>query len=134
MLDMFCGPFVVQAVGINTVTLDIPGRANNVINVAAVKRYAESRRFPQEHVNVLPPPLSENATKQQVQAIMNQRKGGYRQTVLQYLVRFKGYGPEHDSWLAAEDLDSLYGTTYRKALTSFKKAPVQPPRRRKGKG
>ena len=45
----------------------------------------------------------EGEEEYEVEAVLDSRRYG-RWKKLQYLVHWKGWGPEHDSWEAAEDL------------------------------
>ena len=63
----------------------------------------------------------EGEEEYEVEEVLNSRRYG-RWRKLQYLVRWKGWGPEHDSWEAAEDLTNAPDLV-KKFYTKFPKAP-----------
>lgn len=100
----FIGPFrVTGSVNDNAVTLDLPpllGALHSTFNISRLKLYRDGReRFPDRPQRFTQPPAVDRDTNgvasYEVESITAQRGAGARRELL---VRWKGYGAEHDEW------------------------------------
>ena len=101
----YIGPFrVVGTVNENAVKLDLPpllGALHSTFNISRLKLYRDgSPAFPHRPQRFSQPPAvdadTNGAALYEVECVVAQRgKSGARQL----LVRWKGYGPEHDEWI-----------------------------------
>jgi len=57
----------------------------------------------------------------EIEAILDAKKGQFEKNQFGYLVKWKGYGPEHNSWVAEEDAGNATGLI--KAYWDKKKSP-----------
>ena len=108
----FVGPVrVVERVGAVAYKLALPStwRCHDVFHVSLLRPFVPGRQPPPP-----PPEWGENGLEWEVQAILDDRVSG-RSRERQFLVRFAGYGPEHDEWVARRDLscDELLGEYLR---------------------
>ena len=93
------GPFTItERIGPLGYKLDLPDsmKVHDEFHVSFLKLYHADGR-------VQPPPIPElidNELEFEVDKILNHRLVKGRQRKLEYLLRFTGYGPEHDMWLA----------------------------------
>jgi hypothetical protein len=106
----FIGPFTVTgSVNDNAVTLDLPPllRAlHSTFNISRLKLYRDgSKLFPGRPQRLYQAPAVDRDTNgvasYEVEAIVAQRGAGARRELL---VRFKGYGAEHDEWQLRNEL------------------------------
>jgi hypothetical protein len=106
----YIGPFrVISLVNDNAAVLDLPpllGALHSTFNISRLKLYRDGReRFPDRPLRLTQPPAVDRDTngdaEYEVDAVMAQRRFGPQQ---QLLVRWKGYGPEHDSWEPREEV------------------------------
>jgi hypothetical protein len=106
----FIGPFrVVGSVNDNAVTLDLPpllGALHSTFNISRLKQYRDGRSaFPGRPQRLHQPPAVEKDTngvaEYEVDSVVAQRGSGSRRELL---IRWKGYGPEHDEWQARSEL------------------------------
>ena len=78
-------------------------KIHNVFNVGRLEKYVEDtfRRKPYP----LPPVITANDKEEyEIESILNsRRKGPYN---VEYLVRWKSYGPEEDSWISSKDMEN----------------------------
>jgi hypothetical protein len=103
--DKWRGPYrVIEKVGRASYRLDMPAgwRGYNVFNRDRLKPYHEPEFDVQRHVTApSPPQLIEGEEEWEVEAIHG---GRTRKGAKQYLVRWKGYTPENDTWEPEENL------------------------------
>ena len=106
----FIGPFrVIGSVNDNAVTLDLPpllGALHSTFNVSRLKLYREGRaQFPSRPQQLHQPPAVEQDTNgvanYEVEAVLAQRGVGVKRELL---IRWKGYGSEHDQWQRRSEL------------------------------
>eukprot|EP00983_Pelagomonas_calceolata_P021673 679004-Pelagomonas_calceolata.AAC.1 len=105
------GPFRVEdMVGLVAVHLQLPpqwSRIHNVFHVHVVKQYLSREQRPNGLGITPPPPVAwhEGEPLYEFEALLDHRvmKRDRRQ-VLEFLVRWKGYSSEHDTWEPREDL------------------------------
>jgi hypothetical protein len=100
MKEVFSGPFKILQVGEGYVELDLPPRMriHRRVNVNKIKEY---------HPPVIPheePAPEEDGSYEVESLIKKKRIVRGRKYVLQYLVRWKGYGPENDEWIDRSEL------------------------------
>src|SRR5258708_32619192 len=77
-------------------------KIHNVFNVGRLEKYVEDT-FGRKPIP-LPPVITANDEEEyEIERILNsQRKGPYK---VEYLVRWKNYGPEEDSWINSSDME-----------------------------
>lgn len=106
----YIGPFrVMGAVNDNAVTLELPpllGALHPTINISRLKLYRDGRSlFPDRPQRLQQPPAVETDTngvaRYEVECALAQRGSGARRELL---VRWKGYGAEHDEWRPRKEL------------------------------
>jgi len=106
----YIGPFAVTgSVNDNAVTLELPpllGALHPTFNISRLKLYRDgSERFPTRPQRLSAPPATDTDTNgvasYEVEAVLAQR-GALRHR--QLLVRWKGYGAEHDEWQPRREL------------------------------
>jgi hypothetical protein len=107
----YIGPFrVLGCVNDNAVTLELPpllGALHPTVNIARLKLYRDDggALFPGRPQRLQQPPAvtadTNGVTSYEVEAVLAQRGGGARRELL---VRWKGYGAEHDEWKARSEL------------------------------
>ena len=106
----YVGPFkVIGTVNDNAVTLELPpllGALHPTFNVSRLKPYRDSgTRFPGRPRRLAQPPAVETDTNgvasYVVECAMAQRGAGANR---QLLVRWQGYGAEHDEWIRRSEL------------------------------
>jgi hypothetical protein len=106
----YIGPFAVTgSVNDNAVTLELPpllGALHPTFNISRLKLYRDgSERFPTRPQRLSAPPAvsadTNGVASYEVEAVLAQRGGRGRQELL---VRWKGYGAEHDQWQPRTEL------------------------------
>jgi hypothetical protein len=106
----YIGPFrVVGRVNDNAVTLSLPpllGALHSTFNISRLKPYRDGRTaFPGRPQRLHQQPAVEADTngvaEYEVEAVMAQRSRGGRRELL---IRWVGYGPEHDQWQLRSEL------------------------------
>jgi hypothetical protein len=106
----FIGPFTVAgSVNNNAVTLDLPpllGALHPTFNISRLKVYRDGRSlFPTRPQQLHQPPAvltdSNGAASYEVESVLAQRGSAGRRELL---VRWKGYGAEHDEWQRRSEL------------------------------
>jgi hypothetical protein len=97
LLPKWIGPFkVVSKVGPVSYRLEMnPGwRVHPAFHVSLLKLYKTDGR-----IRPPPPPIElEGALAYEVETILKHRTTGRKRPKTSYLIRWKGYGPEHNSW------------------------------------
>lgn len=106
----YIGPFrVVGSVNDNAVTLDLPlllRALHPTFNITRLKPYRDGRAlFPNRPLPLQQPPAvdtdTNGAARYEVEAVLAQRGNHARREML---VRWKGYGAEHDEWQRRTEL------------------------------
>jgi hypothetical protein len=106
----YVGPFrVLGTVNDNAVTLDLPpllGALHPTFNITRLKPYRDgSTAFPDRPQRLPQPPAVDKDTngvsQYEVESVVAQRGKGVRRELL---VRWKGYGSEHDEWIRRNEL------------------------------
>jgi hypothetical protein len=103
-LPKFVGPFKVLAkVGSVAYRLELPPtmRIHNVFHVALLQPYSASGTYQP------PPPMLAEDGQQEVNMVLAHRERRRRHLVtLEYLIRWAGCGPEHDTWEPVKSVPS----------------------------
>jgi hypothetical protein len=120
-MPRFDGPFLIVDVNpdASTVTLDIPSAPNlfPTFHTAHVKPHQENDdlKYPSRSLTRPGPILVEDVPEYTVERILDHKK--LRGDNYKYLVRWTGYGPEDDLWIAGRDLEDVEALdTYLKQL------------------
>jgi len=110
----FIGPYKIkEIVSSNTVKLELPSivRIHSVVNISRIRRYigqVEGQRKEQPA-----PVIIEGEEEWEVERILNKRKVRGRD---KYLVRWKGFTAEYDTWEGRENLKNA-----KEAIKEFEK-------------
>lgn len=106
LMPKWIGPFkVIQAIGKNAYKLDLPTtlRVHNVFNVSLLKPYLSDGKIQPPQ-----PTIVAGEAWYEVEEILDHREVKWGRGVRrEYLVRWKGYGSEHDSWEPERDIKKL---------------------------
>jgi hypothetical protein len=98
LLPRWCGPFkVLKAIGPVAYKLELPEnmKIHNVFHVALLKAYRSDTRS----YDPPPPIMIDGDIEFEVETILSHRdKKRGRGTTREYLVKWTGYGPEHNTW------------------------------------
>ena len=134
----YLGPFTVDKI-ISPVAykLQLPPtlKIHPVFHVSLLQPWHTDAEFPQ-HQEVAPPgPVVEDDNQYTVHSLLDKRRVRYgRRQVIQYLVRWEGYGPQDDTWVAETDIeDSLkrdYNATHHAQLPTVNRSTRHGVRRR----
>ncbi|CAI7909152.1 unnamed protein product, partial [Closterium sp. NIES-53] len=106
----FCGPFRVEAqVTPATFCLRLPTtwKLHNTFHVQLLKPYKDPNQ--QIQGRQLPPPpsvLIQDEQEYEVECVLTHRRRGGK--TLEFLIRWKGYDPSEDSWVAEADMGNAH--------------------------
>ncbi|CAI7918000.1 unnamed protein product [Closterium sp. NIES-54] len=112
----FCGPFLVEAqVTPVTFHLRLPDtwKLHNAFHVQLMKPYKDpNQQFQGRKLPPPPPVLIQDEPEYEVERVLtNRRRGG---KTLEFLLRWKGYDPNEDSWVVEADMGNA-----RRALKDY---------------
>ncbi|CAI7917294.1 unnamed protein product [Closterium sp. NIES-54] len=112
----FCGPFLVEAqVTPVTFRLRLPDtwKLHNAFHVQLLKPYKDpNQQFQGRQLPPPPPVLVQDEPEYEVERILTHRHRGGK--TLEFLLRWKGYNPTEDSWVAEADMGNA-----RRALKDY---------------
>ncbi|CAI5485838.1 unnamed protein product [Closterium sp. Naga37s-1] len=112
----FCGPFLVEAqVTPVTFRLRLPDawKLHNAFHVQLLKPYKDpNQQFQGRQLPPPPPVLVQDETEYEIERVLSHRRRGGR--TLEFLIRWKGYDPTEDSWVAEADMGNA-----RRALKDY---------------
>ena len=117
------GPFTITKI-ISPVVyqLELPGHwaIHNVFHASLLTPYKEMEEHGTNYVQP-PPDVIEGEDEYEVERIMDSRRHGQKRK-LQFLIRWKGYSPAHDSWEDATGVNApvLVEEYYRRKLTAVR--------------
>ncbi|CAI7881856.1 unnamed protein product, partial [Closterium sp. NIES-54] len=102
----FCGPFLVEAqVTPVTFHLRLPNtwKLHNAFHVQLLKPYKDpNQQFQGRQLPPPPPVLIQEEPEYEVERVLTHRRRGGK--TLEFLLRWKGYGPTEDSWVVEVDM------------------------------
>ena len=114
LMEKFIGPYVVKnIVSENVVELELPTvlRIHLVVNVRRIVKYREQV---ERHKKVPPPPIEIASKKEyEVEEILDRQE---RREKMKYLVKWKGYMAEGNTWEGLENLENA-----REKIEEFEK-------------
>jgi len=96
LTERFVGPYRVKGIiSLNAIELELPSsvRIHPVVNISRIHRYRDQVRG--QKVTPPPPVEIQGETEYKVEKILSKRK---RYGKVEYLVRWKGYTAEEDTW------------------------------------
>ncbi|CAI7806218.1 unnamed protein product, partial [Closterium sp. NIES-54] len=112
----FCGPFLVEAqVTPVTFRLRLPDtwKLHNAFHVQLLKPYKDpNQQFQGRQLPPPPPVLVQDEPEYEVERVLTHRCRGGK--TLEFLLRWKGYDPTEDSWVAEADMGNA-----RRALKDY---------------
>ncbi|CAI7783068.1 unnamed protein product [Closterium sp. NIES-53] len=112
----FCGPFLVEAqVTPVTFRLRLPDtwKLHNAFHVQLLKPYKDpNQQFQGRQLPPPPPVLIQDEPEYEVERVLTHRRRGGK--ALEFLLRWKGYDPTEDSWVAEADIGNA-----RRALKDY---------------
>ena len=113
--------------GPTTYRLDLPvaWKIHNAFHGSLLEPYIETAEHGPNYAEP-PPELVEGEPEYKVEAILDSRRQG-QGWKLEYLVRWKGWGPAHDSWEPKENLhaDDLLKEYFEKNPTAIRRARLE---------
>ena len=106
------GPYKVLEVKRNALRVQLPKdlKIHGTVNITHVKPFMTPNASHWDHKRPLPPiPSGPKQGEYEVEQILNSRINPRRRADggLQYLVRWKGYGPDADLWLPGREVAEL---------------------------
>jgi hypothetical protein len=135
----FLGPYTVRRV-VNPVTyeLKLPPtlKIHPVFHVSLLQPWNEDVEFDHPDPHNCPPPVVPEDNQYRVEALTDKRvrRVGRNRYITQYLVRWKGYGCDEDSWVNAKDIESSliaeYESTHHAAIPVTTRSTRKSTRRR----
>ncbi|CAI5459296.1 unnamed protein product [Closterium sp. Yama58-4] len=112
----FCGPFLVEAqVTPVTFRLRLPDtwKLHNAFHVQLLKPYKDpNQQFQGRQLPPPPPVLVQDEPEYEIERVLTHRRHGGK--TLEFLIRWKGYDPTEDSWVAEVDMGNA-----RRALKDY---------------
>ncbi|CAI7867308.1 unnamed protein product [Closterium sp. NIES-53] len=112
----FCGPFLIEAqVTPVTFRLRLPDtwQLHNAFHVQLLKPYKDpNQQFQGRQLPPPPPVLIQDEPEYEVERVLTHRRRGGK--TLEFLLRWKGYDPTEDSWVAEADMGNA-----RRALQDY---------------
>ncbi|CAI5483057.1 unnamed protein product [Closterium sp. Yama58-4] len=112
----FCGPFLVEAqVTPVTFRLRLPDtwKLHNAFHVQLLKPYKDpNQQFQGRQLPPPPPVLVQDEPEYEIERVLTHRRRGGK--TLEFLIRWKGYDPTEDSWVAEADMGNA-----RRALKDY---------------
>ena len=125
IVPQLVGPFkVIKRIGRLAYRLELPGniRIHNVISVAHLEPATDPSEDPYHRHHSPPPAVTIDGEDEYIidKLVRKRRIRKGRSWSVQYLIRWKGYGPEYDTWQperdvadtkALDEYERLYGTT-----------------------
>lgn len=110
-MPKFLGPFkVLKVVNRVAVKLELPAtlKIHHVFHTSLLKPWRVDGEFPSHVVkHAQPPPVIPEENRYKVEQLLDKRvEHTGRRTVVKYLVRWEGYGPEDDTWEPVSHIDS----------------------------
>ncbi|CAI7831986.1 unnamed protein product [Closterium sp. NIES-54] len=112
----FCGPFLVEAqVTPVTFRLRLPDtwKLHNAFHVQLLKPYKDpNQQFQGRQLSPPPPVLIQDEPEYEIERVLTHRRRSGK--AVEFLIRWKGYDPTEDSWVAEADMGNA-----RRALQDY---------------
>ena len=134
LLPKWVGPFeVLERIGAVAYKLKLPKhlKMHNVFHVNLVKPYRNDGR-----VQPPPPPIEiDDSLEYEVERVLDDRNVGGKSSKKEFLIKWQGYGPEHNTWEPEKNLKNCkeileeywtYVAKFRKGVPKAVQTRVQP--------